>query len=107
VDWIVVAEKANSGAKTQQKRRANKFMANFYSKISKVSKLYENEKQKSRPSPTIFRFPPPFDRGFSFCGVTTWACPCTMPCQSCRPGFCGIDMGPLVGSWTALYSIMW
>lgn len=42
---VMVEEEKNSEAKTQQKRRANKFMANFYSKISEVSKLYENEKQ--------------------------------------------------------------
>lgn len=42
---VMAEEEKNSGAKTQQKRRANKFMANFYSKISEVSKLYENEKQ--------------------------------------------------------------
>jgi len=58
VDWIVVAEKANSGAKTQQKRRANKFMANFYSKISKVSKLYENEKQNRGLPPPFSEFSP-------------------------------------------------
>jgi len=52
-----VEEKANSGAKTQQKRRANKFMANFYSKISKVSKLYENEKQNRGLPPPFSVFP--------------------------------------------------
>lgn len=57
---VMAEEEENSGAKTQQKRRANKFMANFYSKISEVSKLYENEKQLAAKLSSRPIEPPPF-----------------------------------------------